>query len=366
MEIVFVRSAPLNLTPAIERHVSFLRAAGFRGGLSGLELDFHPERRPVEFVTHVERLRASYRTRSQRVLMMVRWQLHQLRYLWRVDPEVIQICDVFSAVPALLVKWLRGSRLIYDVRDPAAMTLSHWGKAIATALGRLEAFALDHSDAVVMVSEPLKALLPEGTQTRTVVIPNAPQEDDFDRLRFSEDGRLRVSLAGFISHRRNLEAWCQAARAEPDVELQIYGAVYDEVSRGILARFGMEDPRGLSHRDAIARMAESDAVSIMYDPEIELNRYVAPNKFFDALMLGKPVVCSRGMLLAEEIQATGCGLVVPYGDSRALAGALATLRDAATRRRMGEAARCHWEQKYLGLPNRARADLYRVAGLLPG
>lgn len=366
MKIVFVRSAPLNLTPAIERYVGYLRGAGFGGEIAGLELDFQPDRPPVTFVSDLDSFRASYQTRLQRIAMMARWQLYQLRRLWRHRPDVVQICDVFSAAPALVVKWLRGARLVYDVRDPASMTLSHWGGLVSGALGRLEEFALRRSDVVVMVSEPLKARLDAATQARTVVIPNAPMEDRFPGLRFSEDGKLRVSLAGFISHRRNLEAWCQVAGAGEEVLLDLFGIVYDDETRAMLARHGHPEPKGLTHAEAMERMAEADVVSIMYDPSIELNRYVAPNKFFDALMLGKPVICSEGMLLAGELAEAGCGLAVPYGDASALSNAIETLRDPAARRRMGEASRRRWTEVYLGMPLRARAEVYRRAGVLAG
>lgn len=364
--IAFVRSGPLNMTPAIERSVSFLRASGVRGDIFGIELDFQPNRPPVTFVDHMDSLAASYRNTRQRVWMMARWQVFQVLRLLRRRPEVIQFSDVFSAIPALLAKWLRGARLIYDVRDPARLTLRHWGRVISALLGWLEDFAAARSDVVIQVSQPLRDLLDDSIREHTVVVPNAPQEDAYSGLHFSTDGVLRISLAGFISHRRNLDAWCELARTEPDVALDLFGAVYEEQTRDILDRYGLPHPRGISHAEAIGRMATSDAVSIMYDPSIEVNRYTAPNKFYDALMLGKPIVCAEGLLLGKEIAEAGCGLIVPYGAAAALSRAVAELRDPGARRRMGEAARRHFVRHYLGSSVSARAEVYRRAGVLPG
>jgi glycosyltransferase involved in cell wall biosynthesis len=366
MKLVFVRTGPLNMTPAVERYAAFLRESGFAGELAGLELDFQPGRKPVTFVDALDVMTASYRTSAQRLWMMARWQAFQLGRLWRRRPDVLQICDVFSAIPALLLKWTRGTQLIFDVRDPAGPTLRHWGRVSSTLLDRLEAFTAARSDVVVMVSEPLKARLDPATQAKTVVVPNAPLEDRFERMHFSEDGKLRVSVAGFISHMRNLETWCNVARQDPDVVLDLYGAVYDERTRELLDRFGYPPPRSLSHADAMARMVKADLVALMYDPAMEIHTYAAPNKYFDALMLGKPVLCSKGMRLAEEIEGAGCGLAVAYGDAEALRAAVATLRDRAARARMGEAARRLFVERYLGAPQRARAEVYRRARVLAG
>jgi glycosyltransferase involved in cell wall biosynthesis len=361
--IAFVRTGPLNLTPAVERNVNFLRAGGYRGEIVGLELDFQANRPAVSFVDALDSQTASYRNTAERIWMMARWQLFQLRRLLRRRPDVVQFCDVFSALPALVIKWTRGAKLIYDVRDPARLTLRHRSRLGSAVLGWLEEFTAARSDVVIQVSEPLKALLKGDIQARTVVIPNAPLEDAFSSFAFSTDGKLRVSLAGFISHGRNLAAWCELARKDAGVVLDLYGAVYEDRTRRILSRFGIPEPKSLPQGEAIARMAASDVVSIMYDPSLEVNRYTAPNKFYDALMLGKPVICAEGLLLAQEIARVQCGLAVPYGDSEALARAMALLRDLRTRRRMGEAARQHFLNHYHGAPARARGEVYRRAGL---
>jgi glycosyltransferase involved in cell wall biosynthesis len=363
LKIGFARSGPLNMTPAVERYATFLRKAGFDGELFGIEISFHSRRPPVDFVDHLESLSASYKNTFERIWMMLRWQFFQLRHLWRQKPDVVQFCDVFSAVPALLIKWTRGAKLVYDVRDPARMSLSHWGP-LSNAAGWLESFVARRSEVVVMVSEPLRALLDSRTQEKTVVVPNAPSEDAFKDFHFSSDGKLRVSLAGFVSHRRNLQAWCELTQAEPDVLLDVYGAVYDATTQQILDRFGIPTPKVIQNREAVERMATADAVSMMYDPAIEVNRYAAPNKFYEALMLGKPLICGEGMLIADEVRRVGCGVVVPYGDQQALSRAVDVLRDAQTRRRMGEAARRQFVEVYLGMPVRSRSQIYRRVGLL--
>jgi glycosyltransferase involved in cell wall biosynthesis len=71
-----------------------------------------------------------------------------------------------------------------------------------------------------------------------------------------------------------------------------------------------------------------------------------PLVVLDAMALGKPVVASRFGGIAEEVVDGSTGLLVPPGDAGALAAALDELRDAARRRRLGEAGRRRFEELF--------------------
>jgi hypothetical protein len=116
------------------------------------------------------------------------------------------------------------------------------------------------SDAVMVVA-PLRATLPRSARPRAIVVPNSPAEDSFLALRFSEGDGLRVNLSGFVSFRRNLEAWGEVSITDPAIKLDLYGNVADSLTAAILERFGMGPISSCSNTEAIARMADADVVS---------------------------------------------------------------------------------------------------------
>jgi len=91
----------------------------------------------------------------------------------------------------------------------------------------------------------------------------------------------------------------------------------------------------MSHPDALRKMEEADVVALLYDPEVLANRYAAPNKFYEAMMLGRPVVTSDGIPVAEWVRKHDCGYVVRYGDVEGLARILRRIREK----------RDEWQQK---------------------
>jgi glycosyltransferase involved in cell wall biosynthesis len=73
----------------------------------------------------------------------------------------------------------------------------------------------------------------------------------------------------------------------------------------------------------------------------------SPNKFFDYITLGLPVVNNYPGWLARMIERERCGLVVPPGDPDALAAAIVRLADdRAEARAMGRRARALAEREF--------------------
>lgn len=362
-EILFIRSAPLNVTPAVGRYARFLRSTGGAKTLHGLELDYGQPRPAVDFVDELHTLRRPFQGTLQRVMAMLAWQLYQLRILFRLRPRLIQFCDVFSVPAVLVAKLLLGARLVFDIRDAARLAVSHRGWLVGHLLGALEGIGALASDAVIVVARPLAAALPPSVRDGCFVIPNAPPVDLYKAPRFSDDGRLRVNLSGFVSYRRNLEAWCAVSTRRKRLALDLYGNVADEATQRILEMYGIPAVLRLDHAEALKRTEDCDAVTLMYDPSIEINRFAAPNKLYEALMLGKPIVCAVGMRMADELLEWDCGLAVPYGDVDALEAAVERLSNIDERARLGGNARNLFLERYSGCAEREMTRLYTQLGL---
>jgi glycosyltransferase involved in cell wall biosynthesis len=78
-----------------------------------------------------------------------------------------------------------------------------------------------------------------------------------------------------------------------------------------------------------------------------------PNKVFDYMAAGLPVLLVIDGVIREVVEAAGCGIFVPPGDAQALAeAALKLAADSELRRRMGDHGRAyleaHFDRRRLG------------------
>ena len=50
----------------------------------------------------------------------------------------------------------------------------------------------------------------------------------------------------------------------------------------------------------------------IYDPKVDNHRFAAPNKFYESLMLGKPVIMVRGTGMSEVVEENAIGELIEY------------------------------------------------------
>jgi glycosyltransferase involved in cell wall biosynthesis len=93
--------------------------------------------------------------------------------------------------------------------------------------------------------------------------------------------------------------------------------------------------------------ATFDCFVYVTDRQNPAYRWVSPNKLFESMALGRPIIVGEGTLTAERVAAVGCGLAIPYGDREALKSAILRLKnDPELARRMGERGRAEFEANW--------------------
>jgi glycosyltransferase involved in cell wall biosynthesis len=95
-----------------------------------------------------------------------------------------------------------------------------------------------------------------------------------------------------------------------------------------------------------AALAGADACLAILKP-LEEYKTTYPNKVFDYMAAGRPVVLAIDGVIREVVEAAGCGIFVQPGDPSALAEAIITLvADPERSRKMGMAGRKYLEEHF--------------------
>jgi glycosyltransferase involved in cell wall biosynthesis len=99
--------------------------------------------------------------------------------------------------------------------------------------------------------------------------------------------------------------------------------------------------------DLMSTMGGFDVFVQIEDPNHPAYRWVSPNKVFESMALGRPIVVAQGTLTAERVAQSGHGLTVRYGDAQELRAALLSLRDEPVQRVvLGAAGRHEFEARW--------------------
>jgi glycosyltransferase involved in cell wall biosynthesis len=287
-------------------------------------------------------------------------RVRQVDLVWGTSPPI------FQGMTAWLLARLKGKPFLFEVRDlwptfaiavgvlknPLLIRLSLW----------LERFLYTHADRV-MVNSPAYVTHVAGRGAHQVeLVPNGADPEMFDpadrgkafRAAHDLENKFAVLYAGAHGMSNDLEVVLEAAsllqKQAPDVQVVFLGD-------------GKEKPNLQNRAEALrlknvlflppvpksgmaAALAGADACIAILKP-IEAYKTTYPNKVFDYMAAGRPVVLAIDGVIREVVEAAGGGIFAEPGNPAALAQAVCRLAvDPARARRMGLAGRQYLQEHF--------------------
>src|SRR4030042_6584564 len=192
----------------------------------------------------------------------------------------------------------------------------------------------------------------EGSRPRfTAIIYNSPE--DIGRKFPSRDqakvGDLRLAYIGLLQVERGLMEILYVLKGPPEWQLDLAGFGGEEAAiLAAAAQMPNVSWHGrVSYQQALQLSAAADVLFATYDPSIANHKYSSPNKIYEAMMLGKPIIVAAGTNMDRIIGEANCGCVVPYGDVPNLEKTLLSLAsDPDMVQKLGQNARQAYETRY--------------------
>jgi glycosyltransferase involved in cell wall biosynthesis len=295
--------------------------------------------------------------------------------VWGTSPPI------FQGLTAWLLARLKCVPFLFEVRDlwpafaiavgvlknPLLINMSLW----------LERFLYCHADRVVVNSPGYVAHVSERGARRVELVPNGADPRMFDPAgpgdRFRSANRLEdkfvVLYAGAHGMSNDLGVALEAARIlqdSPETSDVVVTFLGDGKEKPALQKQAAE--MGLANvlflppvpkAEMAAALAGADACLAILKP-IEEYKTTYPNKVFDYMASGRPVVLAIDGVIREVVEAAHCGVFAQPGDPAALAQAIRQLAaDRAASRQMGLSGRLYLEQHFS-----RSAVAEKLAGLL--
>ena len=277
------------------------------------------------------------------------WAAHRaVRRAVLAEPAALYLASDLYTLPALAAAARRhGARLVYDSRELYGALDAAAGRPLVGGVWRaVERRHVRRADAVVTVGDRIADRLAAAYGiARPTVLYNAPEPSagTADRealgrlLGLPADGRTVVLYQGLFRAGRGLPALVEAARRVEGVRLALIGegALEGEVrQRGAdlgdrLAVHPFVPPDALR-----ALTPGADVGACLIEPLTESLRLSLPNKLFEYLDAGLPVVASPLPEVRAVFDRAPAGLLADPADAGAVADALRLLLDPAARARL--------------------------------
>ena len=344
--------------------VSYLTGAALTHSLSPTQ----PETEGGIRVIRANTYRAHHKSFVHRVFAFVSFMISSffiglgvknVDVVWGTSPPI------FQGFSAWMLARLKGVPFLFEVRDlwPAfAIAVGVLQNRILIKLSLwLERFLYHRADLVVVNSPGYVAHVTDRGARRVEILPNSADPEMFDpaddglafRIANHLEDKFVVLYAGAHGLSNDLGVVLQSAHFladSPLIRIVLLGdgkekpALQKQAAEMALANVLFLPP--IPKNEIPAALAGADACLAILKP-IEEYKTTYPNKVFDYMAAGRPVVLVIDGVIREVVEAAGCGIFVHPGDPSALAQAIRMLSaDKERSRRMGLAGRIYIEEHF--------------------
>jgi glycosyltransferase involved in cell wall biosynthesis len=279
-----------------------------------------------------------------------------IRTMLSEDWDVVQCNDMDTLPAGLLAAKIRSKRVVYDAHEIySGMIENSVPRALYSIVQLFESRLVRYPDKVICVNERFAEILRGWGAPEPVVVmgcvPLAPvAEARVEALREKlATGKKRIVLyVGVLEPKRKLielvEGFEQRGWSDAAFVIGGFGSLAERVrasSRGHSIFVGEVQPS-----DVPVYTTMADILVAVYDPSERNNRDSVPNKLFEAMSGGKPIVVARGTWTGQTAEKVGCGMAVEYDGDGVFDAVRRLLDDPALYARLSENGRRAFRETY--------------------
>lgn len=211
-----------------------------------------------------------------------------------------------------------GIKLVYHMLD-YYIDSHNLGKGILRDIVRkLENKVIEEADATIICTEKRKEQIAGSKAKRLYVIHNTPDVQSIDPnitvIKSKDKDKMKIVYVGILANSRMLREMAEIVANDTRYEFHIGGfGKLESVFDGYAKKYENIYFYGkLPYAKTLALEKECDVMVAIYDPSVRNNQYSAPNKFYESLMIGKPIIMAKGTGFDSIIDDNSIGITVDF------------------------------------------------------
>jgi glycosyltransferase involved in cell wall biosynthesis len=248
---------------------------------------------------------------------------HWMKFIYKYlkehpDVTTVHACDLNSAFPAACFKKRCNPRLnlIFDACDWYSSQFANH-KVLRLLFERMEKFTYGLSNELIICEPERKAQISFQLKKEPIVMPNIPEIDESllidntNRYTFNNDWPVIAYFGGFTNDRFLVEL-IESAKSE-HINLLIGGDGSQQIIQELKKVKDLPNIRYFGRMDMVEGLrmsSQADAIYAMYCKINSNHIFAAPNKYYEAMLLGKPLITTKGTILENKVNKNNTGYVI--------------------------------------------------------
>lgn len=320
----------------VDKMCSTIHGMGFEVKLIGRLLPDSPK---LERVYQTKRIKLLF-TKGALFYAFFNFRLFFVLLFSKVD--IYHANDLDTLLANYLASKIRGKKLIYDSHEYFLGVPEIQGRAAKKVWSAIEHFIFPRLNAIFTVNQSIADLYEKDYSKKLKVVRNLPLKRIVDKvksradLKIPEDKKVVILQGAGINVDRGSEELLEAIALSNDYVLYIVGT--GEVINDLKDRAKSSDLNGkvifvgrVPYQEMMQYTLNSD-VGVTLDKDTNINyRFSLPNKVFDYMKAGIPVLASNLKEVANIVNSYNVGLVIENHKPQTILNGLDTILSNKTK-----------------------------------
>lgn len=224
--------------------------------------------------------------------------------------DIVHCHDFDTMKVGIYLKKRLKIKLVYDIHDLYESFLEN-NKILQKIIRNIDIMYCKKADHLIIVNDEFKNKK-QIKGKRTTTIMNTPEETKIEIRPIKSD----YFYAGNLTQARNMEFIFEANKklkhkiiiAGEGPLLRQYKQKYENEYNLFLGKISTEEVE--------LKTSETKIIIAPYDPKYPNNKLATPNKLFEAMKYGKPVLVSKNTVMAKIVEKEKCGETFTYGSKK--------------------------------------------------
>lgn len=270
-----------------------------------------------------------------------KWISNELKSISQLS--AVHACNLDGAYAAYRFCLKKNVPLVYDIYD-YYIDSHHIPNMLCSFVERLEIQIINFAACTIICTEERREQIQKSHPNKVVVIHNSPD------VNFEESDKAEYDYVycGSLCDRRLIKEILSEYAVNSDLRIAFAGNdIYQENANNVSQQYSNFEYYGtIPYTEVIELEKKSKVLSAIYEPTIRNHRLCAPNKFYEALALGKPLIVCEGTGIDKVVKDNCLGMVISY-DAKDFYSALRRLiNNPDEMREMGNRGRKLYKEKY--------------------
>ena len=332
-----ILSNPFIVDPRVYKEAKTLVDAGYE--VTAIVWDRHNEYQPEDIVDGVRIIRI----RNEGIMKILPNDLFRNPLWWRKAYrkglelyktgefrfDAVHCHDLDTLKTGVWLKKRLGVKLIYDAHEIFGYMISrNMPKVVSKAAFWMEKKLIKYADHIITVNEPLKDYFKSIIDKPITIVMNCKDLIGTEYIPSNNDV-FTISYIGVLHKHRMFPELVDIIGEIEGVKFVVAGKkenLYEEVEEKCRKYKNIEFLGTIPFTEVIPKTLESDVIIHMVNPLDANNRIGLGNKQFEAMVCGRPIICTKGTFAGELTEREKIGLVVDYSKD-AVRDAIIKLRD---------------------------------------